>query len=74
MLCEDMAELTHPYENGANGFVVTYFLPVDTMGKQQIGPHDYRVSGVGYRGTSLDKGVMFNFCPFCGEKIDWFRG
>lgn len=27
--------------------------------------------GVAYRLSAKDKGLMLNFCPFCGEKILW---
>lgn len=29
--------------------------------------------GVLYKTDSKDRGVMFNYCPYCGNKIDWFR-
>lgn len=32
-----------------------------------------RVIGVNYKESAKDRGVMFNYCPYCGEKIDWFR-
>lgn len=32
-----------------------------------------RTIGVNYKLTAKDRGVMFNYCPYCGEKIDWFR-
>lgn len=28
-----------------------------------------RVVGVAYKMTPIDKGLFFNFCPFCGENI-----
>lgn len=29
--------------------------------------------GIMYKTSAKDRGLMFNHCPFCGEKIDWFR-
>lgn len=31
-----------------------------------------RVVGVSYKSNAKDVGVMFNFCPFCGERIDQY--
>ncbi|MDR2095174.1 MAG: hypothetical protein LBP76_06610 [Treponema sp.] len=32
-----------------------------------------RCIGVIYKETAKDRGIALNYCPFCGEKIDWFR-
>jgi hypothetical protein len=32
-----------------------------------------KLKGVMYRSNKNDNGLMMNFCPFCGSKIDWFR-
>jgi hypothetical protein len=32
-----------------------------------------RLKGVMYKSEPKDHGLMMNFCPFCGAKIDWFR-
>jgi len=29
--------------------------------------------GMMYKTSATDRGLMLNYCPFCGEKIDWFR-
>jgi len=29
--------------------------------------------GVLYKMKSKDPGLALNFCPFCGERLDWFR-
>jgi len=35
----------------------------------------FRYIGVRYCKTSkrMDRGIMLNFCPFCGEKISWWQ-
>jgi hypothetical protein len=71
--CADLAEILRPYETGARGFVVVRRITIQQINKQQIGLDDSVISGVGYKETAKDKGVMLNYCPFCGEKIDWFR-
>ena len=32
-----------------------------------------KVDGALYKNDSKDRGLMFNYCPWCGEKIDWYR-
>jgi hypothetical protein len=32
-----------------------------------------RTTGVLYQEDVETEGVAFNFCPFCGKRIDWFR-
>lgn len=32
-----------------------------------------RVVGVYYKKSSTDRGLMLNYCPFCGEKILWIE-
>lgn len=32
-----------------------------------------RLLGVVYKTSVRDPGIMLNFCPFCGERIDWFN-
>lgn len=32
-----------------------------------------RYIGIVYRKTANDKGTMLNFCPWCGEKIQYWR-
>jgi hypothetical protein len=31
------------------------------------------LKGAMYRESRKDKGLMINFCPFCGRRIDWFN-
>jgi hypothetical protein len=71
--CDDFAKMLRPYKTGARGFLISRYLPIEAMDKKQIEPNDYRISGVGYKENHQDNGVMLNFCPFCGEAIDWFR-
>jgi hypothetical protein len=61
-LCDDFAHLAYPYANNAFGFVVVRHIMEDAI-----------ISGVGYKKDAKDMGVMLNYCPFCGEKIDWFK-
>jgi hypothetical protein len=38
--------------------------------------NDYKeaeLKGIMYKETKKDNGLMLNFCPVCGAKIDWFR-
>jgi len=34
---------------------------------------EQRLLGIAYKTSVRDPGVMLNFCPFCGERIDWFN-
>jgi hypothetical protein len=72
-LCDDLAKRAYPYEKNARGFVAVRHITIKQMSERQIGLDDSVVSGIGYKETAKDKGVMLNYCPFCGEKIDWFR-
>ncbi len=33
-----------------------------------------RVAGVVYRKAARDRGIFLNFCPWCGEKINFVVG
>jgi hypothetical protein len=71
-LCNNLAKRAYPYKKDARGFVVVRHITIKQMSEQQIGLDDSVISGVGYKETAKDRGVMLNFCPFCGERIDWF--
>ena len=32
-----------------------------------------KLIGIKYKTGTKDRGIMLNHCPFCGEKLDWFR-
>ena len=32
-----------------------------------------QIKGALYKQDAKDKGLMLNYCPWCGEKIDWFN-
>jgi hypothetical protein len=32
-----------------------------------------RLIGIAYKTSVKDLGTLLNFCPFCGERIDWFN-
>jgi hypothetical protein len=72
-LCNDLVNLTHPYETGMCGFVVVRHIKISQLEKSQIGLEELDMSGVGYKSSAKHKGVMLNYCPFCGARIDWFR-
>jgi hypothetical protein len=72
-LCGDLACLVRPFEKNARGFVLVSQIKISQLNKKQIGLKDH-INGVGYKADARDNGVMLNYCPFCGEKIDWFRG
>lgn len=35
--------------------------------------HSCQVAGAMYRSSRSDKGILLNYCPFCGEWIDGLR-
>ncbi len=32
-----------------------------------------RIAGVAYKKTERDRGLMLNFCPFCGESLKFWE-
>jgi hypothetical protein len=49
------------------GFHVLEVVDVEKLGATM----ETRVVGVYYKESAKDKGMMLNFCPFCGTKITW---
>lgn len=39
-----------------------------------IATNKTRLFGVGYKTRKTDKGVMLNYCPFCGQHPGEFQG
>jgi hypothetical protein len=31
------------------------------------------LKGIMYKSDHKDRGLMLNYCPICGSKIDWWR-
>lgn len=48
-------------------------IPVSVIRGLDTPKHEIECIGVKYATSSKDKGVMLNFCPFCGEKIAWYK-
>lgn len=46
----------------AKGLYRSNLVNMDTM--------EFSRSEIGVRSKSIPNGIMFNFCPFCGEKIN----
>jgi hypothetical protein len=64
-LCQKIRELVR-----FPGEVETGLFVVMTM------ENDYKeseIQGIMYKEDKEAKGLMLNFCPICGAKIDWFR-
>jgi hypothetical protein len=58
-----------PGEKGY-GFFALMVIEHSSLEKKQA--HE-ELKGVIYKSDPKDHGLMMNFCPFCGAKIDWFR-
>jgi hypothetical protein len=54
-------QIKNPGENGYGLFAVT-------GGRRITGP----LIGVRYKKNAKSDGVMLNYCPFCGKRIDWY--
>jgi hypothetical protein len=58
-----------PGEKGY-GFFALMIISRSDLGKKQV---QEKLKGIMYKSEAKDHGLMMNFCPFCGAKIDWFR-
>jgi hypothetical protein len=57
---------------GEKGYGIFALMVIDRsdMGKKQA---QEKLKGIMYKSDAKDHGLMMNFCPFCGSRIDWFR-
>jgi hypothetical protein len=69
-LCEALLGRVKVPGSGGYGLFAKYVILENDLLEPQVITH---LVGVSYKTGVKDKGVMLNFCPFCGEKIDWFR-
>jgi hypothetical protein len=70
--CPSMAaRIKFPGERGY-GFFALMILKKADLNKKQIRAEE-TLMGAMYKSDAKDKGIMMNFCPFCGATIDWFR-
>jgi hypothetical protein len=68
--CSSMARrIKFPGEKGY-GFFALMVIKRSDLEKTQA---QEKLKGVMYKSDKKDNGLMMNFCPFCGSKIDWFR-
>jgi hypothetical protein len=58
-----------PGEKGY-GFFALMIIKRSDLEKKQV---QEKLKGIMYKSKAKDRGLMMNFCPFCGSKIDWFR-
>jgi Icc-related predicted phosphoesterase len=62
-----MKRLKFPGEKGYGFFA---FMVIDHLNEKRV---QEKLKGILYKSETKDHGIMLNYCPFCGEKIDWFR-
>jgi hypothetical protein len=62
-----MKRLKFPGEKGYGFFA---FIVIDPPNGKQTWE---KLKGVMYKSETKDHGMMLNYCPFCGARIDWFR-
>jgi hypothetical protein len=65
MFCKQMAKRIKPPGEGGYGLFTFVLMDWDKIKERTV--------GVIYKETARDRGLVLNYCPFCGEKIDWFR-
>lgn len=63
--CKTLCKRVKAPGSGGYGFFEVQVLDLEKRGVKTI--------GVNYKESAKDRGVMLNNCPYCGEKIDWFR-
>lgn len=56
--------------------IIRGFYAIQTVDLTSDGPTlEPKTIGIAYRESAKDRGLMLNFCPFCGTPIDWgFKG
>jgi hypothetical protein len=62
-----MKRLKFPGEKGYGFFA---FMIIEHLNEKQI---QEKPKGIMYKSETKDHGMMLDYCPFCGAKIDWFR-
>jgi hypothetical protein len=78
-LCDRLASLVRPDESTAPGIVAsTFVIPArhteEKINRKQANTVglEFLVSCVAYRKSVKSDSIIFNYCPFCGEKINRF--
>jgi len=49
------------------------WLRIITENKHEQNKRDIKKIGVVYKRNTKDRGIIFNYCPFCGEDLRIFR-
>lgn len=71
-LCDELINSIDETGTG-KGIKVLRGITHEQMFSSQFHLADARIFAVFYKTSAKDKGILFNFCPFCGEKFDWLR-
>lgn len=61
-------------DGGGKGIKAHYGVTSEMMDAGQFRLEDMPIIAVSYKTCAKDKGRLFNFCPFCGERFSWARG
>ena len=67
--CETLSARVREAGSNSKGFVAMQTLNLSS----KVGSPQIKTIGVMYKTSKSDRGLMLNECPWCGEKIDWFR-
>jgi hypothetical protein len=68
-LCWPMSERCKNAGDTGYGFFTIQCVDLSSKAKQA----SIVLRGIRYKMTPKDPGLALNVCPFCGERIDWFR-
>lgn len=68
-LCPSLRDRTKSLGDRGAGFFALQVLDLSQM----VGQASITLKGVIYKTDAKDRGLALNLCPFCGERIDWFR-
>ena len=74
--CETLDMVVQPGSSHSKGFEWYVILPnlEELLQRKQFSlEKEAKTIGVVYKRTGKDKGIMLNFCPFCGESLRPFR-
>lgn len=69
------AELLNAIDDGGGkGIKAHYGVTPKMIYAAHFSLADMPIIAVSYKTCTKDKGRLFNFCPFCGERFTWARG
>ncbi len=71
--CSTISKVMEDMNHRGKGIIPLMILTNSLLDETQVSLNKIKPTGLVYKTSASDRGIMFNHCPFCGEKIDWWR-